>query len=99
MKIWFAVAALMLLYSCSSTKKTGQESAGLYNVGFRVMTLQVTENGITKDLNVAVWYPTAAQPKLYQYAGPTYGRVARHAAPLTGHGTFPMLAFSHGYGG
>lgn len=99
MKIWFAVAALILLTSCSSTKNTGQEAATLYNVGFRVVTMQVTEDGVTKNLDVAVWYPTAAKPGLYQYAGPTYGRVAHDAAPLTGHGTFPMLVFSHGYGG
>ena len=99
MKLWVSVTALMLLASCSSTKKSVQEGARLYNVGFRVMTMQVTENGVPRNLDVAVWYPTAAQPKLYQYAGPTYGRVARDAPPLTGHGTFPMLAFSHGYGG
>jgi hypothetical protein len=88
MKLWVSVTALMLLASCSSTKKSVQEGARLYNVGFRVMTMQVTENGVPRNLDVAVWYPTAAQPKLYQYAGPTYGRVARDAPPLTGHGTF-----------
>ena len=98
-RIMFAVAALLLLTSCASTNKTGQEGTTLYNVGFRVMTMQVTEDSVSKDLNVAVWYPTSAQPKLYQYAGPTYGRVARDAAPLTDHGTFPLLAFSHGFGG
>jgi predicted dienelactone hydrolase len=95
------LTVLLALTSCLPARKSGQDidSRRLYNVGFRVMTMEVTEGGVTKDLDVAVWYPTAAQPRLYQYAGPTYGRVTRDAAPLTGFGTFPMLAFSHGYGG
>jgi len=99
--IWFGITALLILTACSSAKKSGDQgdSSRKYNVGFRVMTMQLTEDGVTKNLDVAVWYPTVAEPQLYCYSGPTYGHVAPGAAPLTGKGTFPMLAFSHGYGG
>jgi predicted dienelactone hydrolase len=87
------------MVSCSTANRGGQESTRKYNVGFRVITMQYTEGGVRKDLDVAVWYPTAAVPEVYCYAGPAYGHVAPGAAPLAGHSTFPMLAFSHGYGG
>jgi predicted dienelactone hydrolase len=97
----YAIMVLLLLASCSSAKKSGDQgdSGRKYNVGFRVMTMQLTEDGIKKNLDVAVWYPTAAEPQLYCYSGPAYGHVAPGAAPLAGRGAFPMLAFSHGYGG
>jgi len=93
------ITLLLVIAGCSPVRKTGQEGAQKYNVGFRVITLQVNERGITKTLDVAVWYPTAAATRLYCYSGPTYGHVAPGALPLSGHGLFPMLAFSHGYGG
>jgi predicted dienelactone hydrolase len=100
--VW-VVAAVVLLTACATSKggESGHESESgrIYNVGFRVMTMQVTEDGVTKNLDVAVWYPAARQPMMYCYGGPTYGYIAPGAAPLTVRGTFPMLVFSHGYGG
>jgi predicted dienelactone hydrolase len=46
---------------------------------------------------VAVWYPTLAQP--HHYGGPTRGQVAVEAEPYAGAGPYPLLVFSHGYGG
>lgn len=96
----FAITALLVLELCSSAKKSGNDSDdGTFNAGFMVVTMQVTEDGVTRNLDVAVWYPTSAEPQPYCYSGPTYGHVAPDAAPLTCRGTFPMLAFSHGCGG
>jgi len=52
-----------------------------------------------ETLTVAVWYPTAAQPKPYNYAGSTSGNVAINAAPYAEGSPYPLLVFSHGYGG
>ena len=98
-KIVLLTAAIVLLTSCATSASRESGGEELYNVGFRVITMQMMEDGVTKNLDVAVWYPTADQPQSFNYGGPTYGNVAYGGAPLTGKGTFPMLAFSHGYGG
>lgn len=71
----------------------------LFNVGYRVLDLKDSKPGQTQPLTVAVWYPTAAQPGLHHYGGPTKGHVAVEGEPLAQGGPYPMLVFSHGYGG
>ena len=71
----------------------------LYNVGYRTIDFKYRKNGQEKTLTVAVWYPTAAKSMLHNYGGPTNGRVAVDAAPLGEKGPYPLLVFSHGYGG
>ncbi len=70
-----------------------------FHVGFRVLDFPYQKDGQVKILTVAVWYPTAAEPGPYTYGGATNGRVAVDAAPLAGGGPYPLLVFSHGYGG
>jgi predicted dienelactone hydrolase len=70
-----------------------------YNVGYQVLDFEYQTGGQSKMLTVAVWYPTAAQPKRHTYGGPTGGNVAVDAAPLADGGPYPLLVFSHGYGG
>jgi len=70
-----------------------------YNVGYMVLDLRYDQNGLQKKLTVAVWYPTNASPKPFQYGGPAWGNVALNANPAGDSGKFPFLAFSHGYGG
>jgi len=69
------------------------------NVGFTV--LDWTYRGVDgeRTVRVAVWYPTSAEPKEHAYGGPTRGLVAVDAAPLAPGGPWPLLVFSHGYGG
>lgn len=98
-KTLLLISVVMSLASCVSTRGSINQTGQLCNVGFRVITMQVTEDGVTRDLNVAVWYPTAAKPEAFQYGGPTWGEVAYNSVPLSGKGTYPMLVFSHGYGG
>ncbi|MFA5974618.1 MAG: hypothetical protein WC859_00440 [Elusimicrobiota bacterium] len=71
----------------------------LYNVGYQVIDFRYRKDGQDQLLTVAVWYPTAAQPKPYNYGGPTSGNVAVDAAPLAEGGPYPLMVFSHGYGG
>jgi predicted dienelactone hydrolase len=78
--------------------EAGSSQAG-FNVGYRVLDLKRRKNGQEEVLTVAVWYPTAAEPKSYNYGGPTSGNVAVEAAPSAEGGPYPLLVFSHGYGG
>lgn len=68
-------------------------------VGYQVLDLGITAAGHPETLTVAVWYPTRATPQPYPYGGPTWGRVAVDGAPDAGGGPYPLLVFSHGYGG
>jgi len=70
-----------------------------FNVGYRVLDFETRQAGREETLTVAVWYPTAAPSKPYNYGGPTGGKVAVDAAPLAAQGRFPMMVFSHGYSG
>jgi predicted dienelactone hydrolase len=65
-------------------------------VGYRVLDLKDGE----RTLTVALWYPTDAEPREFLYGGgPGKGKVALDAAPRRENGPYPLLVFSHGYGG
>lgn len=70
-----------------------------FKIGFRVLNFDYQQGGQTKTLIVAVWYPTKAQPRLYNYGGPTAGVIALDAQPDPAGAPYPFLTFSHGYGG
>jgi len=70
-----------------------------FNVGFRILDFKYPQNAGKKILSLAVWYPAAAAPGSHTYGGPTTGRVAVGAVPLIEKGPYPLLIFSHGYGG
>lgn len=59
-----------------------------FNVGYRVVDFKYWSGKYEEALTVAVWYPTAAQPKPYTYAGSTSGNVAINAAPYAGRGPY-----------
>lgn len=87
---------LFAILSCAVSFLDAQET---FNVGYRVVDFKYWSAGQEETLTVAVWYPTAAQPKSYNYAGSTSGNVAIDAAPYAESGPYPLLVFSHGYGG
>lgn len=70
-----------------------------FSVGFQVLDLSYRRGGQEQSLTVAIWYPTKAQPKVHKYGGPTNGTVALNAEPDPARGPYPLLVFSHGYGG
>lgn len=71
----------------------------LNNVGFRVLDFRYAAGREERTVTTAVWYPTSARPERHVYGGPTAGLVAVDAEPLASSGPFPLLVFSHGYGG
>ena len=50
-------------------------------------------------MTTAVWYPTLSKPKAHHYGGTTEGIVALNGELAERSGPFPLLVFSHGYGG
>ena len=70
-----------------------------FNVGYQVLDFKYIKGQFEDILTVAVWYPTEADPKTHNYGGMTRGEVALDASPLTKEKPYPMLVFSHGYGG
>ena len=89
------------ILSCSGARAVEQErpESKLFHVGYKVMDFKYQKDGREKILTTAVWYPTAAAPGPHNYGGPARGRVAIDTAPLAEDGPYPMLVFSHGYGG
>lgn len=67
-----------------------------YNSGYRIFDFKFHDK---KNLTVAVWYPTKAYSKPYNYGGKTYGSIAVDAKIDKENGPYPLLLFSHGYGG
>jgi predicted dienelactone hydrolase len=103
----FVIACLLvvLLAVCNRGHVTGEPGKAdapphrPFFVGYRILDFKYLNDGGEKTLTAAVWYPTAAQPGKHNYGGSTDGNVAVDAAPLDNQGPYPLLVFSHGYGG
>ncbi|MCU0723508.1 MAG: alpha/beta fold hydrolase, partial [Planctomycetes bacterium] len=72
---------------------------GAYRVGFAILDFPYETGGEKKTMAVAVWYPTDVPASPFVYGGPSKGFVAKDAPPRAAGGPFPLLVFSHGYGG
>lgn len=97
----FVILLVMGIIGCAPINSSATKGAhhALNHVGFQVLDFKYPKDGEERELTVAVWYPTAAQPKLHNYGGPTRGNIAVDATPLTRGMPYPILVFSHGYGG
>ena len=89
------------LLSCTpvNSEVIGETLQARFGVGYQVIDFKHRKDGKEQTLTVAVWYPTAAQPKMHIYGWPTIGNIAVDAAPRAESGPYPLLVFSHGYGG
>ncbi len=74
-------------------------SHAAFNVGYTIMDIPFPNGDREKTLTIAVWYPTAAKPASFHYGGPTRGNVALNADFLRSDKPYPLLVFSHGFGG
>ena len=77
----------------------GQDLTPAYTVGFRAVDLDYPESKRETKLTVAVWYPSTDKPEQFIYGGPTAGMVVVNGEPVKNPEQFPLLIFSHGYGG
>lgn len=93
------IFAILNCTSLASDAKGETLQSSQLNVGYQVLDFKYPKDGQEQTLTVAVWYPTVAQPKVHNYGGPTDGIVAVDAVPLVKGGPYPLLVFSHGYGG
>jgi predicted dienelactone hydrolase len=80
---------VLMLLAWPALRLSAACPAGL-NVGFRVVSFGSVKTGI--------WYPTQSSEAPHSYSIRVKGSVALNAAPAT-CGSFPMVVFSHGYGG
>jgi predicted dienelactone hydrolase len=86
-------------YDLSKSHKETVHAGNRFHVGYRILDLEIEDGSEAKALTVAVWYPTAQLPSKYEYGGPTVGEVAVDAKIYTKQRPYPLLVFSHGYGG
>ncbi len=95
----FLILFIIALFS-PAFADTSEDATEVYTVGYTVLDLNYrTGKNTTKTLTVAVWYPATATPARYNYGGPTNGMVALDAPPYRAGRPYPLLVFSHGYGG
>ena len=94
-----ALFILLGMMSCPAPAAEEGASHSLFNVGYQVLDIKSRKDGQPQTLTVAVWYPTSAKPMPHNYGGPTIGNVAVDARPYAEGGRYPLLVFSHGYGG
>ncbi len=75
--------------------------AGPYNVGYVIYDFPfVSPDGALQSLTTAVWYPTDAEPTPYTYGdGRATGLVSLDGPVSPAGRPFPLVVFSHGYGG
>jgi predicted dienelactone hydrolase len=71
-----------------------------FGVGYKVCDLGRQCNGPTKTLTVAVWYPTSANQRFDAPGdGTTSDHIVLDGDPYAEAGPYPLIVFSHGYGG
>jgi predicted dienelactone hydrolase len=105
-KIWITVLLCVgltiisgLTVGVGSSYGGEQKGDKKYNVGYTVLDFKYQANGKDKTVTVAVWYPTEAAATQHNYGGPTNGKVAVDAVPSVQGGQYPLMVFSHGFGG
>lgn len=73
--------------------------ASKFNTGYNIHSIEYQQNCDIKTLTVAVWYPTLSETKRYIYGGTLKGNVSFKGIPYKKDSPYPLLVFSHGYGG
>lgn len=95
----FLTAFLLTIAGVLPVPARADSSSPQFHVGYQVMDIPFPQGDREKILTVAVWYPTAQQPGSFTYGGSTRGNVTLNAKPLPSERPYPLLVFSHGFGG
>ncbi|MBW2411521.1 MAG: hypothetical protein JRF72_17115 [Deltaproteobacteria bacterium] len=93
------IAVINVCCAASELNTAGIQDRDHFYVGYTILDLNLGDSQGNNTLTVAVWYPTGELPRSYTYGGPTEGKVATNAKPYSQQGPYPLLIFSHGYGG
>ncbi len=92
----FGVVALIL----ATAVAWAQPALTPYHAGYTIRDFLATRaSGGTTPLTVAVWYPTDENEAVMRYGSGAEGSAARDGAPARTHAAYPLLVYSHGYGG
>lgn len=92
------VLALGLLPWLGAAESDGAQ--GKFNAGFTVLRYSEGEGGEPgSPLTVAVWYPTKEAERPDTYGDGTFSHFAYHSRGDSRSGPYPLVVFSHGYGG
>ncbi len=70
-----------------------------FRVGYRVCDLSRQCDGATKTLTVAVWYPTSTIQDPHEAGIQASDDIVLDGDPYVKGERYPLIAFSHGYGG
>jgi len=98
--IILGLALLANLCCIASYSEAGKAlTNNVFHVGYRILDLKYQASEKERIVTIAVWYPTVTPPKRFIYGGPTRGSIALDAEPHIEGGPYPLLVFSHGYGG
>ena len=90
------VSILFLLFSVACLgAAVPQDTEQRYDVGYRILDLPYGDDTMT----VAVWYPTRDDPEEFVYGGSVTGNLAVDGAFDLSAGPYPLMVFSHGFGG
>ena len=88
--------------SAPASRPDAQWLRPIHPVGFRVFKWSYRAgDGSTKPLATVVWYPAASgvSARRHAYCPGIVGRAAQDAPANTAAGPFPLIVYSHGYGG
>src|SRR3989344_1901647 len=106
--ISISILFVLLLFGCTQ-QPTVQTNSGEFNSGHKIIEFDYTTSaGKHKTLTVTLWYPAEEMQQKYAYtskAGPLSsffgGMIGETAigAKISEKGPFPLVIFSHGYGG
>ncbi len=95
------VLGFAVIVGLAAGQAVGASVEPRFNAGFTVCDFEQTRpDGTLHTVTTAVWYPTSERELRMRYgARPVLGKAAQDAAPDTAHGPYPLVIYSHGYGG
>ncbi len=95
------IFSLAVIVALGAVQAVGASVEPRFNAGFTIYDFEQTRPDNTKyTVTTAIWYPTTERERRVRYgARPILGRAARDAAPDPDHGPYPLVIYSHGYGG
>lgn len=93
------ITLLPSLFSLFSLTTAAAARDAVFKVGYKVVECKCSSGGRERSVAMAVWYPTVSKTAPFNYYGPANGEVAVDGEIDAKNGPYPLMVFSHGYGG